>query len=591
MTAAIPVRLLPFVITVLLAGVLRLPAQSNDELLLEASLNGEAEEVERLLDAGANPNAFRPDDNWTPLMLAAMNGSTQVVRILLDHEADPNLGNDEDGTALCAAAAAYIEPAGEPDEIVGLLLEHGADLKGMNGSGMNALMYAAREGKVAVIERLLEAGADVNYEDVRQWTALLLAVANDQNDAARVLLDAGARPDVRGEFSQWTILSMAAQNNNPGLVFMLLEAGADPNGLPPGSDYFAPPLWWAANNDNLEIAEALLAANAMPNYSDGGYYTEDGTPRTPLDWAKEHGNSAIETLLREAGAVDDLQSVYNEMLDAVRGDDAERFRKLMENRVDPRRLVYGDEEEVTLLNEAAQRGNAEIVEAILSFAYPPNSYELYAAHETATDNGFDEIGDRILRFAPGEMLIQSIDSWRPDLMSRILEIAPEAVNYTADNGLKPLHMATEIGDIQMSEMLLAAGADVNAEDRWGESPLFACARLGTTEIGEMFMEWGADVEHRSRNGMTPLHAAVLASQDEMIEWLLEKGATLWATDRSGWNALHYAAFGGSRSTVLLLLDLGLDPGSRTDQQETPLDIARRILNYEATEVLEEVSGG
>lgn len=574
----------------LLTGPAASRAQANhpDTLLLDACLNGPVKEVVRLLDKeGANPDARRGGDGWTPLMLAAMNGYTDVVRILLEHNANPNLGNNEEGTPLCVAASSFILPDEGPNAIVDLLLERGADVYEQNGSGMIALMYAAREGKTATVERLLEAGTNVNYMDVREWSALWLAVNNDQVETVAVLLAAGANPDAHGEMYTWTPLNLTAQNNNTEMARLLLDGGADPNGRPSGNDYFPSPLWFAAKNNNVELVRLLLEKNALPNYSDGGYWSEDEKPRTPLDWAKELGNKEMETLLRDAGAIEDLEGTYMEMLEAVRNGDAKKFRALMDQKIDPRRYVFAAGEGITLLDEAAQRGNIEIVQAILSFPLPPNSYELFGAYQTAAENNYTELAEEIIRFAPGEMILQAVDGWQPELMAHILEIEPEVANYSDKNSQTPLYLAVASGDMGMAEALLVAGADVNGKDRWGESPLFESARLGSTEIAELLLEWGADVEHRSKNGMTPLHAAVMGEDTGMVIWLVEHDANVYSTDYQGWNALHFAAWRGTPEIARLLISMGIEPTWRNDLEERPIDLALRSGNDGVQAVLEE----
>ena len=65
----------------------------------------------------------------------------------------------------------------------------------------------------------------------------------------------------------------------------------------------------------------------------------------------------------------------------------------------------------------------------------------------------------------------------------------------ADYGRKasPLHRAVHNGDTEELQMLLEAGADVNAQDQWGDTPLHAAARNGDVAAIRMLVEAGADV--------------------------------------------------------------------------------------------------
>ena len=59
--------------------------------------------------------------------------------------------------------------------------------------GLTALLYAARDGCYDCVEALIAAGADVNVPTPEGVTALMLALDNDHNDVARLLLDRGSQ--------------------------------------------------------------------------------------------------------------------------------------------------------------------------------------------------------------------------------------------------------------------------------------------------------------------------------------------------------------------------------------------------------------
>ncbi len=62
--------------------------------------------------------------------------------------------------------------------------------------GLTALLYAARSGCYDCVERLIAAGADVNMPTPEGVTPLMIALDNDHNDVAKLLLDRGANPNV-----------------------------------------------------------------------------------------------------------------------------------------------------------------------------------------------------------------------------------------------------------------------------------------------------------------------------------------------------------------------------------------------------------
>jgi ankyrin repeat protein len=138
----------------------------------EACAVGLSAEVERTLGQSPDSVRQRSHDGWTALHLAAFFGHLEVVTLLLDGGSDPLAisHNHEANLALNAAAA-----AGRND-VVRLLIERGCpvDARG-SGTGYTALHLAAHAGRAALVQFLLDAGADRSLTIATGETALDLA--------------------------------------------------------------------------------------------------------------------------------------------------------------------------------------------------------------------------------------------------------------------------------------------------------------------------------------------------------------------------------------------------------------------------------
>jgi ankyrin repeat protein len=222
--------------------------------LLDASRTGDATMMAVLLKAGATPGKAHPQGE-TPLMAAARAGSVPGVKLLLEQKVDLNAAESvEQTTALMFAAA-----EGHVD-VVDVLLKAGADpnrqahvtsLSERTGNsdhptgGFTALMWAARNGEEAVVRRLAAGGANLNLKNGDHASATMIAIYNDRFDMAATLIGLGADVNdgslyVAVEMRESTTDQFAFDGsrlrpNHPNtrtaldLIQLLLEKGADPN--------------------------------------------------------------------------------------------------------------------------------------------------------------------------------------------------------------------------------------------------------------------------------------------------------------------------------------------------------------------------
>ena len=142
--------------------------------------------VRKLLDAGADPNAIvnnTPRGRMregsprivfaTALMRAAFAADLELVKLLLDHGADAKIVSRDGETMLSAAAGlAFIHgyhrgksPA-ERLQVVKLFVGLGNDVNQPDDYGITSLMAAANDGNLAVIQYLIDAGADLGAHDL-----------------------------------------------------------------------------------------------------------------------------------------------------------------------------------------------------------------------------------------------------------------------------------------------------------------------------------------------------------------------------------------------------------------------------------------
>ena len=281
-----------------------------------AAMNGNAAILRRLLSAGADVNTVTPGGE-TALMTAARTGNVEAVTLLLERGANVNAKDAVRSQTALMWAVTENHPG-----VVKLLAARGADVKaqttitqprgeytparagGASGNGiirqralptkdggMTPLLFAVRDGNVAMTRLLLELGADINQASGNRTSPLLIALLNGQVALATELLERGANPNLTDDYKRGALFAaIELRNFNHEKYPFLYDDGRDP----------------------LELIAALLQKGADPNLRtdttpvhglmqfDGSWVNFDG--QTPFIRAALSGDIAVMRLLLQHGA-------------------------------------------------------------------------------------------------------------------------------------------------------------------------------------------------------------------------------------------------------------------------------------------------
>lgn len=213
--------------------------------LIDSSRYGHANIVNLLLET-MNPNV--KDSCYTPLGMACQNGHVDIVRTLLKHGADVNfhgifehilesacISENPDIVSIILEKGAIVNDEcsiyaacdikTEENPILDMLIEAGAEVN-INGFHGPPLFYVCRHGSLKSINKLLDAGADVNATDGKGLNVLMSVCTENREYLAPLLVDLGVNIDATDDSGR-TALMHAAINCKDRMVEELLKFNPD----------------------------------------------------------------------------------------------------------------------------------------------------------------------------------------------------------------------------------------------------------------------------------------------------------------------------------------------------------------------------
>ncbi|MGH8110254.1 MAG: ankyrin repeat domain-containing protein [Arenimonas sp.] len=555
------------------------------------SWHGRPEAVMMLLANGADTRI--PDsDGYTPLHHAARSSDPAVAALLLDAGASSEALTNEGFNALGVACIANnwrlakflmergskIEPVngqssliaaamGEDDPVgVQLLLRHKARIDARGLHQTTALLQACALGNTDIVGVLLDAGADRNACDEYQSTALLEIAKQGSIEALTRLLK--AKPDLYAfDMEGKNALHLACEYGaTPEFVKLLIQHGMDVESTDVEGRLA---IDIAIAKENWPLVAVLDPKHEIPSTLADGLFEDHkpvASPRQNLRDALRNENIAdMVRYLPEC----DAENLSVLLLEFSGDADFSRMEWLLQRgaRADIT-LEDGDTVFFHLLDRAGH-------------AQPALNYLLDRA---TSPSGLGGLSRYLAVCQKNEYVTRSYENFALQLLER----GADAFGSSAKHDT-PLLQSIHLGWRRLSEALLQAGVNPNQRDHRGFSALHLAAHLGREVSVRQLLYFGADITARTADGQSALGIALAAGQHDLSAWLEWRswqppGRKLIAGD------LPAAAMTGDLQAVARLLDLGLPINGLDAQACTALlraagggheNIVRHLLAHDA----------
>lgn len=412
-----------------------------------------------LLEHGANPNA-QDSRGSTPLVFAVSLGNSTAAQVLLKHGADPNSATQYGQTALAIALAR------EDKTTATLLKEAGAEYQGPS-------------------KRPLDTSTQQEQERFSQWSVLEIAAWQGQPERLKATL-AGARNVFGSDSTREHSLLLAAQSGCSTCIDLLVNHGTAVSTR--GTDGRQAIHWAAASTKGPALLQALLSAGADPNAK-----TKKG--RTPLMEAAKSGTLESVQSLLAAGAEVNLtdEAGQSALLHASKNGHTALTTVLLHAGANP---GIADRHHRDALILAVLGKRLQMLESLIA----NTKHKLLARYPWQR-----------------ALVISVTDACRECLQILLPHAGREQVQRATATGNTLLILASERGDIDAVQSLLAYDADPTPRNGEGNSALMLAAKHGYRNIVIRLLEAGADPLKRNRMKHNAKELAETAGHEGIAE--------------------------------------------------------------------------
>eukprot|EP01032_Pedospumella_encystans_P009143 gene9143-10790_t len=537
------------------------------------------------------------DDSLGPLLHEAVSeGQVDIVRTILSKPGINTNHRNEDGeTALMEAAGNdYLE-------IVELLLENGADRNLQDQDGWTALHWASSNGYTKILKLLLQKGANPNLQDQNGETPL--DGANDL-ECRKILLLKGGKTGSEVQNGETAKEESSSTKRTTSGTAATATTATDNVGSPSNSkkEATAPP-----TSPPVATTTTATAATVSTTVSP----TKSTSPPRPL--AVPVPIPVRVTTPAVSEPVQETEAQLGKKLHSAadRGEVATVRSLLDKNNTANKHLNinWQNKNKETALLQACYKGHLEIVKLLVENGadmnvqekdgYTPLHWAAYKGHVEVVDYLLSQGADATLVKKTGTTALQNASNQNiRDIFEKHLN-PPSKQLQSATSSTTATTSTTAAKGTENADPV----APVNTSSRQGspspltkEQEVSLCQQLHTAASNNDFAtlhtlltdannnNCTSVLNHKHQGQETALVQACYANSEECVKLLIEAGADLNTKDSDGWTGLHWAAYNGNSHNVTALLQAGANTSIKSKKGSTALKTCKHaaILEIFAT---------
>lgn len=441
-------------------------------------------------------NFFRPKYFSTSIFMKTFSGNKNEFKKLNKEQLE------------CLLRQGFSEKNFPVEMFIDYLIKTKWDFNEKFKSGFLPLNSACSHGKLEVVKKMIEAGADVHAKDVYEVGTLDYACRSGNLNLVKFLLSLDVEINCRDSSGHGPIFS-AVKFGHYNIFALLIDKGAD---IHTTNHYGTTLLHSAASKNSFEIVNKLIELGADIN-------AEDNLGKTVLDYASLTDHHAMVKRLIELGApvakycqnsefACDMAMIFNDIdmlkLFLVNGAKSEQEGLNLffcinggaefDYRDDDSSYDKSDYQETSLdmieylvsldmdINQQCPRtGKTPLMQICLKGTL--EQVKLLLNHKADC---------KLTDFEGRTSLHYAAHGSNNDIISHLIKTCKMDPNIRSSTGQTPLHVLREYDDSPGTiKTLIDLGADINAQDNQKQIPLHVFTQAGYADIVDLLLKYGA----------------------------------------------------------------------------------------------------